>query len=202
MTGASFLRPHRQRGPAFRWLGFAAALAALWLGGLVWFAETLPRAVSRADAATDAVVVLTGGAGRLAVGVDLLARGQARKLFVSGVYRGVDVAQILKLVRNQSRELECCMALGHTADNTRGNARETALWIRKEGFRSLRLVTANYHMRRSLLEFRRLMPEITIIAHPVFPPEFKAERWWYWPGTLRLVVSEYVKYLIALMRPW
>ena len=94
------------------------------------------------------------------------------------------------------------MVLGHTADDTRGNATETARWIKKEGFRSLRLVTANYHMPRSLLEFNRLMTGIRIIPHPVFPKGFKAERWWVRWGSLRLVVSEYAKYLIALVRLW
>jgi uncharacterized SAM-binding protein YcdF (DUF218 family) len=94
------------------------------------------------------------------------------------------------------------MVLGHTADDTRGNAAETARWIKKEGFQSLRLVTANYHMRRSLLEFKRLMTGVTIIPHPVFPQGFKAEAWWIHWGSFRLVVSEYVKYLIALVRLW
>lgn len=198
-------------GPVFapkrRWrtakvLGVLAVAAIAWLAGLVWFAETMPRSMPEADSATDAVVVLTGGTRRLAEGVDLLARGHARKLFVSGVSRGVDVAKILSLVEQQGRDLECCMSLGHAADDTRGNAAETARWIREEGFRSLRLVTANYHMRRSLLEFGRLMPDIDIVPHPVLPEGFEAERWWRRWSSLRLIASEYVKYLVALVRPW
>ena len=73
--------------------------------------------------------------------------------------------------------------LGHEAINTLGNAHETAQWIRSQGFRSLRLVTAWYHMPRSLLEFDRAMPEIDIVAHPVFPEQVKQERWWTWRGT-------------------
>ena len=170
--------------------------------GLVWFAATLPRTVTASQGTTDAVVVLTGGAGRIAVGAELLARGRAQKLFVSGVYRGIDVARILRLVKKQGKELECCMVLGHDADDTRGNAIETARWIAQEGYRSMRLVTSNYHMRRSFLEFRRLMPEITIIPHSVFPQGFKTGGWWIKPRSLRLVTSEYVKYLIALVRLW
>jgi uncharacterized SAM-binding protein YcdF (DUF218 family) len=91
--------------------------------------------------------------------------------------------------------------LGHEADDTFGNAQETALWIRGQGFHSLRLVTAWYHMRRSLLEFDRAMPDIDIVAHPVFPDQVKQERWWAWRGTAVLLVNEYVKYLGALARP-
>ena len=73
--------------------------------------------------------------------------------------------------------------------------------MRQEGFNSLRLVTASYHMPRSLLEFSRVMPEVRIIPHPVFPERVKQERWWASPGTASLIVAEYQKYLLALARP-
>ena len=192
--------PRRRSLPA--WAFVAGTAAALWLGGLVWFAEGIPDRVEDPGSLTDAVVVLTGGAGRLREGVDLLAGKQAKKLFVSGVYRGVDVQQILRVVRRRPGDLDCCMVLGHAADDTRGNALETARWMREEKFTSLRLVTSNYHMRRSLLEFRRAMPGLRIVPHPTFQPGFMANGWWNWPGTLQLVVTEYSKYLVALMRPW
>jgi uncharacterized SAM-binding protein YcdF (DUF218 family) len=185
-----------------RWWLVALVAGVLWLAGLIAFAESIPRKVIDTKTGTEAVVVLTGSAGRLRTGIDILARGQAKKLFVSGVYHGVDVRQILRLVRRQGKALDCCVILGHRADDTRGNAAETARWITKEGFTSLRLVTSNYHMRRSLLEFRRAMPGVTIIPHPVFSTGFKARSWWNWPGTLQLVIVEYSKYIVALMRPW
>ena len=80
------------------------------------------------------------------------------------------------------------------------NAAETAAWVQDQGYLSLRLVTATYHMPRSLLEFRRTMPTVEIIAHPVFPETFKRANWWFWPGSASLVVTEYVKYLIAGLR--
>jgi uncharacterized SAM-binding protein YcdF (DUF218 family) len=73
--------------------------------------------------------------------------------------------------------------------------------MRREGFASLRLVTASYHMRRALLEFRRILPDTAIVAHPVFPDAFKREQWWRWPGTAHLLAVEYSKYLGALARP-
>ena len=164
----------------------------------MWFAETVPRAIDDPETVTDAVVVLTGGSGRLGVGLSLLAQKRAKKLFVSGVYQGVDVAELLRISRQSPRELECCVVLGYSADDTAGNARETAEWMAQEGYASLRLVTANYHMRRSLLEFRRVMPEVALIPHPVFPPNFKGEEWWRWPGTASLILIEYSKYLVAL----
>ncbi|MEE8515024.1 MAG: YdcF family protein [Alphaproteobacteria bacterium] len=183
---------------ARRTTGVMLTIIAGWTAALVWFAEHIPRLVENPSSPTDAVVVLTGGSDRLRAGFELLAKKQAKKLFVSGVYRGIDVAELLRMSRQAPKELECCVALGYTADDTAGNAYETAQWMAKENFRSLRLVTANYHMQRSLLEFRRAMPAITVIPHPVFPKNFKGEDWWNWPGTTRLILHEHFKYLVSL----
>lgn len=176
----------------------AAALCLLWLAGLVWFAEDIPRAPQGSAERTDAIVVLTGGPLRLKEGLALLAAGSAEKLFVSGVNRGVELRELLR-VAGTPPEAVCCIALGYAAGSTWGNAQETRAWMAEEGFRSLRLVTSSYHMRRSLMEFRRAMPDARIVPHPVFQESFKRESWWQWPGTLALVVSEYHKYLARLI---
>jgi uncharacterized SAM-binding protein YcdF (DUF218 family) len=167
----------------------------------VWFANSMVDAVDDSGTATDAIVVLTGGSQRVQTGLQLLTASKAKKLFVSGVYHGTDVAALLHVQRQSPDAVQCCIVLGHTADNTYGNAQETAAWMRQEGYRSLRLVTANYHMRRALLEFSRAIPEARIIPHPVFPDTVRG-RWWAWPGTLDLIIGEYDKYLWALVRPW
>jgi uncharacterized SAM-binding protein YcdF (DUF218 family) len=179
--------------------------ALLWLGGLVWFADTMPSEIADRDTPTDAIVVLTGGSQRFAAGIELLAAGKATKLFVSGVHQGVEIADLLHLAHRApegaaSDATVCCIVLGHAADSTEGNALETASWMRREGFHSLRLVTAGYHMRRSLFEFARAMPDMRIIAHPVFPEQVKLADWWAWPGTAALIVGEYNKYLVARLR--
>jgi uncharacterized SAM-binding protein YcdF (DUF218 family) len=184
---------------ALRLATAATALALAWMAGLVWFADAVTR-LTPAPGATDAIVVLTGGSERVAVGVALLAAGQARLLFVSGVPAGVDVAAVLSGAGAGAAELAQRIVLGHSAADTAGNADETAAWVAGQGIRSLRLVTANYHMPRSLLEFRRAMPGVTVIPHPVFPTRFKGREWWRWPGTLELMVTEYQKYLFALAR--
>ena len=150
---------------------------------------------------TDAIVVLTGGPLRLQSGMALLRDGKGRKLFVSGVNQQVDLDELLRVSGNAPDWASCCTVLGHDADNTLGNARETAQWMRQQGFSSLRLVTAWYHMPRSLLELDRAMPEIEIIAHPVFPEEVSQENWWASHSTVLLLASEYGKYLGALLRP-
>ena len=157
------------------WL--AGAVLLLWLGGFVWFVgSSLWVRVDRASP-TDAIVVLTGGKMRLETGLELLEAGKAGKLFVSGVNPAVDRDTLLRALGPAATREACCIVLGHTADNTVGNALETAVWMQQEGYRSLRLVTSWYHMHRSLLEFGRAMPRVRVVAHPVFARDGEPEGW-------------------------
>ena len=176
----------------------ASLVFLAWCIGLHHFSRLIPVPLPRTDITTDAIVVLTGGAGRVGEGLSLLERGLGRKLFVSGVYRGVDVRELLKLAQRTPGNLECCIALGYAADNTKGNASETAEWIRRENIGSVRIVTASYHMPRSLLEFRQVLPRgVRIVPHPVFPEGFPSVSWWREFGSIQLAISEYHKYLLA-----
>jgi uncharacterized SAM-binding protein YcdF (DUF218 family) len=182
-----------------------AALASLWFGGFLWFVESLPRASAIEDAAalqaldaTDAIVVLTGGQGRLQAGLALLRHERARKLFVSGVYRGVDVNELMQLARAAPQEIECCIVLGYAAADTRGNAAETADWMRREGFTSLRLVTADYHMPRARLAFAAALPGVRLETFPVTPALMREGAWWQTERVARLLVGEYSKLLLSL----
>ncbi len=178
-------------------LCLAALFLAAWLAGLLWYAGRIPVDAPGAEERTDTIVVLTGGRGRLSEGLRLLAEGRGQKLFVSGVYRGIDVAALLRLARQKPGDLECCIVIGYTADTTAGNARETAEWVRSVGGRSLRLVTASYHMPRSLLEFRRVLPGVRIVPHPVFPEAFARSCWWCDRRSILLVASEFHKFIAA-----
>jgi len=198
-------RPRRHREP--RRLGHFAilclvtlALIVAWGVGFLAFVAAIPEANEDTTGETDAIVVLTGGSGRLEEGITLLSEKRAKKLFVSGVYQGVDVRQLLEISRKAPEELTCCIVLGYAAYSTLGNATETAEWLADERFKSIRLVTANYHMPRSLIEFRHVMPNVRIVPHAVFPEQFKRDEWWQWPGTAQLILIEYLKYLAATVR--
>lgn len=197
-------RRRRRRRKGMRIRRFVLVVGGLafvaWLVGLAAFASLVPRTPQTDDGGTDAIVVLTGGSSRLEQGLALLAQGKGKKLFVSGVHRGVALDEILRRAGVSPDRTPCCIVLGYRAGHTEGNARETASWIGKERFRSLRLVTANYHMPRSLLEFSAAMPGIRIIPHPVFPKSVKIREWWRWPGTATLMLGEYNKYLVVAAR--
>lgn len=177
------------------------AAGVSWLSGLLWFASTLPKSVTDPLRKTDAIVVLTGGSGRLEQGFDLIEQQRAKKLFVSGVHQGVEVEELLRIFQRSPQGVTCCMTLGRAID-TVGNAAETHQWMKEQGFQSLRLVTAAYHMPRSLVEFNRVMPTVQIIPNPVFPKNFKQHDWWRWPGSTGLIATEYNKYLVALLRSY
>jgi uncharacterized SAM-binding protein YcdF (DUF218 family) len=182
-------------------LALCAAAALAWLGGFAWFVAGSTGTTADNAPPTDAIVVLTGGSQRLESGLDLLRAGKGRMLFVTGVSRGVPLETLLRVSGNAPAWAICCVELGHEAKDTLDNALETARWMRQHGFKSLRLVTAWYHMRRSLLEFDRVMPGTEILAAPVFPQRAKPDHWWEWHGTLLLLIREYDKYLGTLLRP-
>jgi uncharacterized SAM-binding protein YcdF (DUF218 family) len=189
------------RGRARRLILYMAILfltvMLVWFAGLIWFVAQVPSGGKTVLEKTDAIVVLTGGTGRLDTGLQLLEEGLAQQLFVSGVARNVDVSTLLRVAQRKPDELACCISVGYQADDTAGNARETAIWVGAKGFKSIRLVTASYHMPRSLVEFRRALPDLTILPHPVYPPQFKRDQWWLWPGTAALLSSEFNKYVLA-----
>jgi uncharacterized SAM-binding protein YcdF (DUF218 family) len=178
----------------------ALAVFALWLGALACFLVASLRFEDDPSAETDAIVVPTGGRLRIETGVRLLAAGKAKKLFISGVNQRVDRSELLRALGPGAEQEACCIELGHEADNTFGNARETAEWMQRERYKSLRLVTSWYHLERGLLEFRRVMPGIVIVPHPVFAPHVDPERWWGRHGAPLLVIGEFHKFIAAWLR--
>lgn len=178
-------------------LALVGFLLGIWLAGFLLFLQQMPSKVEDEASRTDAIVVLTGGSERMTTGFALLEQGLADHLFVSGVHKGVDKADILRASHIEApKDLLSRIELGHSADDTLGNAEETEAWVRDRNVRSLRLVTAAYHMPRSLWEFRRAMPGMIIIPNPVFPDRTRTGFWNY----ALLLTGEYSKYAVAIAR--
>jgi uncharacterized SAM-binding protein YcdF (DUF218 family) len=161
----------------------AAALLA-WMLGFAWFAIALPRPAD--DRPTDAIVVLTGGPGRIQRALSLLERGKAKRLLVSGADRRVRPAEFAEAYGVPMRLVDCCVDLGNEAVDTRSNADETVQWLKHHGYRSVRLVTTDWHMLRARFELGRVLDShIVLIADPVpSEPELKS------------LFGEYNKYLL------
>ena len=146
----------------------AALVGLVWAWGFIWFALTLAPAAPLVTK-TDGVVVLTGGAGRLQRGVDVLVAGSARRMLVSGVEPRVTDAALAREVNAPPGLFGRDVDLGFEAVDTRSNAEETAMWMRRHKYRSLRLVTSAAHMRRARFELDgRLPAEVTMIPDGVY----------------------------------
>ncbi len=166
------------------------AATALWIGGLGWFWLHVPplQMPTTQVVATDGIVVLTGGPGRIERGLQLLTAKRARRLLISGVNPDTTVAEIAKVTRKPARLFDCCVDIGYDAGNTIGNAREAALWASDNKFHSVRIVTSRYHLLRSLLEFQDRLPGITLIGDGVNDATSSYE-----------LVREYNKYVFRLI---
>ena len=161
-----------------------------WAFGFVWFTVALPGPLE--GSTTDAIVVPTGGAGRLDRGFDLLRRHQARRMLVTGVGAGVRSQDLQREYRVAPALLACCVDLGRDAVDTRSNAGETAAWLGGRRFRSVRLVTSDWHLRRAAMELRAAVgPHVVVLGDGV-------------AGSPRLamLVSEYNKLLLRRALLW
>lgn len=149
-----------------------SVLFLAWVIGFMWFVVALPQPTD--GTTTDAVIVPTGGAGRIARGLEVLDQGLATKMLVSGVDPEVRPGEFSAEFGVEAQQMECCVTLGFAAVDTRSNAAETAKWVAQNEVRSLRLVTTDWHMRRAAGEIERTLPDhVTIIrdavtSHPDF----------------------------------
>ena len=183
-----------------------AVLAIVFVGsaiGFVGFLTLLRGAEVKPARTADGIVVLTGGSSRVADAMELLAGGYGKRLLISGVHPTSGASDISRsLSDNQSNQswLSCCVDLDRSAVNTRSNAAETRRWARERGFTSLIVVTSNYHMPRAIVELSHAMPDIALIPFAVVGDKWRDEPWWTSGATLRLLLSEYVKYVAAELR--
>lgn len=178
----------------------AGALIAAFIAGFAVYLNEIPSGQPRSARNADGIVVLTGAAQRMTDAIELLAEKRGKRLLVSGVNPTTTTEELKKQVPEFSRLSECCIDLGHEAQNTLGNAVETAAWAKKHGFRSLLVVTSAWHMPRALVELERETEGIELIPYPVVTERMRDQNWWSSPQTVRLLVFEYLKYLAALVR--
>lgn len=147
-------------------LRFLSAIFLAWAFGFVWFFATLPGPVD--DIETDAVIVPTGAAGRIQRGLEVLDRGWAERMLVSGVDLEVRPNEFAAEFGVSRRRMNCCVELGFAAVDTRGNAEEIAKWVEGRGVKSIRLVTSDWHMRRVAGELSRTLPRtVTVVPDAV-----------------------------------
>jgi uncharacterized SAM-binding protein YcdF (DUF218 family) len=193
--------PARPRGVVRALIVMALAIAFFGAAlGFVGFLSQLRVAELKPSSNADGIVVLTGGSSRVSDAVELLARGYGKRLLISGVHPTNGVSDISRSVPDSQALLDCCADLDRSAVNTRSNAAETRRWVHERGFRSLIVVTSNYHMPRAIVEMSHAMPDIDLIPFAVVSDKWRDEPWWTNGAAMRLLLSEYVKYVAAEVR--
>ena len=161
------------------------ALALLaWLLGFAWFAIFLPQPLDQRS--TDAIVVLTGGAGRIDRGLELLEQHAAKRMLISGVDRSVRPQELAVQYKRSMDLFDCCITLGREAIDTRSNAIETARWIDRRKYRTVRLITTDWHMRRAGYELRQQLPGKVSLVYDAVPSH----------PSLTMLFKEYNKFLL------
>jgi uncharacterized SAM-binding protein YcdF (DUF218 family) len=194
----------RVSGRLLRRLGWSALVACVaavvLLGfGFLWFVWRVPADEVALNRNADGIVALTGGASRVADAMELMAAGRGKRLLISGAYRTTTPGEISRLNPVYARVAGCCVDFDNSL-NTLGNAIETRRWAERWGFRSLIVVTTNYHMPRALAEIAHQLPGVALVPFPVVTDKQRAEPWWTNSAIARLMLSEYMKYVFARVR--
>ena len=185
-----------------------AVLAVVFVAaavGFIGFLSQLRGAEIKPARNADGIVVFTGGSSRVSDAMELLADGYGKRLLISGVHPTNAASDISRSLPDNSPPdnqalLSCCVDLDRSAVNTRSNAAETRRWARDRGFKSLIVVTSNYHMPRAIVELSHAMPDIALIPYAVVGDRWRDEPWWTSGTTVRLLLSEYAKYVAAEVR--
>jgi uncharacterized SAM-binding protein YcdF (DUF218 family) len=196
-----FIEPPYRPGPVMQFILFvwflirfavATAVAGAFtaLAVLLWFGFTMPEEPDEAETKTDAIVVLTGGEGRIKQAYALLQKGLSTRMLITGAGETTKEALLKKHLGEVPPDVAARIQLGYRAEDTKGNAKETAAWFNSQNLKSMRLVTSNYHMRRALLQFGRAMPEARILISPVVPKGYGANEWWTHPESIIKVSEE------------
>jgi uncharacterized SAM-binding protein YcdF (DUF218 family) len=179
-----------------RWLALPVLLLLALGAGFLVFLDAAAQAPAEPERRTDGIAVLTGGAERVATGLRLLREDRGAWLLVSGVHRDT-MLEDLDGGEALGASLAQRVELGRTATTTLGNAREVADWARAYRLRSIRVVTAGYHMPRALLELRRALPGVALLAWPVTPARMRGSEALAEPRIWQLLTGEYLKLLLA-----
>ena len=182
-------------------------LVFLWGVSFANFLRLIPIQTPSDIVKSDAIIVLTGGSRRLEVGITLLENDKAALLFVSGVNEKVTRSDILNLldvgiILESDKLFSCCITLGYTAEDTRGNAEESLQWVRENSLSSIILVTSNYHMQRAYLEFKSQNPNIKITQYPVSNGEFRLTSWLMHSKKFVLLFLEFHKLILTNLRAY
>lgn len=184
-----------------RRLALLLILILVWFVGLLAFAGRVENITPAAEPpVSDAIAVLTGTNDRIKTAVRLLEEGKGKRLLVSGVNRKVTRPEMMEVAGAWKPIYQCCVDLGFEAADTKGNAQEIAAWARTHGYTQIIVVTADFHMPRSMLELKGQMPGVRLIPYPIKSEALDVTHWWRDRVQIQRMTVEYCKYLAVLVQ--
>ena len=171
---------------------FGSLLLILYALGFLLFGVTLGAPAAADAAKTDAIVVITGGSGRIEHAVEMLGQGKGKRLLIAGADPSVTKDDLVRRLKGRRKLMLCCVDLGSESVDTRSNAEEARRWLERRKYRSARLITSDWHMRRAAYEFGRQLDGKVVIV----PDAVKSE-----PNFMTLF-GEYNKYILRRLAVW
>lgn len=171
---------------------FAAFLLIVYALGFVIFAVTLGKPAGSGSGASDVAIVLTGGSGRIERGIEVLRQHKAKRMLIAGVDPSVTKSDLSVRIRGSAATMRCCVDLGSESVDTKSNAEEAQRWLKRGNYRSLRLITSDWHMRRARFEFSRGLKGKYRVVPDAVPTEPR----------FTTLFGEYNKYVLRRFGVW
>ena len=173
-------------------LRFGALMLIVYALGFLLFGVSLADPAPADTPKVDALVAITGGTGRIEHAIDVLKAGGGKRLLIAGADPSVTKDDIVRRLHGQRKLVDCCVDLGSESVDTRSNAEEAGRWLARRGYKSARLITSDWHMRRASFEFDRQLDGKAVII----PDAVRSD-----PNFMTLL-TEYNKYILRRMAVW
>ena len=194
----------------FRNIFFIALLILVityFLIELFHFKEKIIAAENYPNPKNTNIVILTGGTNRIKDGFDIINKFDEKskytiKILVSGTGKGFTKLSLQNMLSPDFdlKLIKCCVELDAISQNTYSNAKQTLKWSTRNNIKEFILITSNYHMPRSILEFKNKMPNIRILTYPIKPRKHEINNWLNSFETFSLIFYEFCKFIISNIR--
>jgi uncharacterized SAM-binding protein YcdF (DUF218 family) len=187
--------------------------AILFYTPALWVVAS-PLLMSEDPQPADAIVVFGGGVGesgerdsgyqeRVTQAVDLYKAGfAAPTVFSSGFRYDFTEAEIMQTLAISEGVAPSDILLETQAASTRDNVRFVREILQRHGWRRILLVSSPYHMRRAMLTWHKLAPEVTVIPTPVARSQFYQHRFGASFRQFRGIAYEYLAIVYYRGRGW
>jgi len=165
---------------------------------------------------TDVIVVLNGrDTERSLAAVDLYNQGYAKLMIMAHIAKQPGTDEFWKRVGGNlngkvffQRAIEAMgvpeesfRLIGNGVTSTYDEAVATKEFLKKNGYKSMLLVTSKWHSKRAYLTFRSALEndEIKIVNHPSRYDAFRPDAWWKNRNDAELVFDEYVRLIYYIL---